>query len=120
MYNVRNQPSSAKQKTRTTKQSLDTVAARTGFGLRLPAYGIFEHIDNAGLDLVYSVLDYVSRDLYNEPAAPAIIREKVGRGETGAQTGKGFYDWEVRDVRSMRERRDAFLLDFLKRYNPGR
>ncbi len=96
------------------------LAARTGFGLRLPAYGIFEHIDNAGLDLVYSVVDYVARDLCNEPNAPAIIRDKIGRGETGAQNGKGFYDWEVRDVRSMRERRDDFILEFLKRYNPGR
>jgi 3-hydroxybutyryl-CoA dehydrogenase len=95
------------------------LAARTGFGLRMPAYGIFEHIDNAGLDLVYSVVDYVSRDLYNQPAAPPIIIEKVGRGETGAQNGKGFYEWEVRDVRAMRERRDAFLVDFLKRYTPG-
>lgn len=96
------------------------LAARTGFGLRLPAYGIFEHIDNAGLDLVYSVLDYVARDLCNEPNAPAIIREKIGRGETGAENGRGFYSWEVRDVRAMRERRDEFILEFLKRYNPGR
>ena len=95
------------------------LAARTGFGLRLPAYGIFEHIDNAGLPLVYSVVDYVSKDLCNESGAPAILREKIDAGKTGAQNGAGFYDWEVRDVRAMRERRDAFLLDFLKRYNPG-
>lgn len=95
------------------------LAARTGFGLRLPAYGIFEHMDNAGLDLVYSVVDYVSKDLCNETGAPAILREKIEAGHTGAQSGEGFYDWEVRDVRAMRERRDAFLLDFLKRYSPG-
>jgi 3-hydroxybutyryl-CoA dehydrogenase len=96
------------------------LATRTGFGLRLPAYGIFEHIDNAGLDLVYSVVDYVSKDLYHAPEAPQILREKLEQGHTGAQNGAGFYNWEVRDVRAMRERRDAFLLDFLKRYNPGR
>jgi 3-hydroxybutyryl-CoA dehydrogenase len=95
------------------------LAARTGFGLRLPAYGIFEHIDNAGLELVYSVVDYVSKDLCNQTGAPPILREKIDAGQTGAQNGSGFYDWEVRDVRAMRERRDAFLLDFLKRYNPG-
>jgi 3-hydroxyacyl-CoA dehydrogenase len=30
------------------------LAARTGFGLRMPAYGISEHMDNAGLPLVFS------------------------------------------------------------------
>jgi 3-hydroxybutyryl-CoA dehydrogenase len=95
------------------------LAARTGFGLRLPAYGIFEHMDNAGLDLVSSVVEYVSKDLCNETGAPSILREKVEAGRTGAQSGAGFYDWEVRDVRAMRKRRDDFLLDFLKRYSPG-
>ena len=67
------------------------LAARTGFGLRLPAYGIFKHIDNAGLDLAYS----------GKPARSAGSH----LGASGDPT---------------RERRDAFLLDFLKRYNPGR
>ena len=95
------------------------LAARTGFGLRLPAYGIFEHMDNAGLDLVSSVVEYVSKDLCNDTGAPGILREKIEAGRTGAQSGAGFYDWEVRDVRAMRKRRDDFLLDFLKRYSPG-
>ena len=43
----------------------------------------------------------------------------IDAGKTGAQDGAGFYDWQVRDVRAMRERRDAFLLDFVGRYKPG-
>jgi 3-hydroxybutyryl-CoA dehydrogenase len=95
------------------------LAVRTGFGLRLPAYGVFEHMDNVGLSLVYSVIDYVTKDLCNETGAPPLLREKIDAGKTGAQDGAGFYDWQVRDVRAMRERRDTFLLDFLKRYRPG-
>jgi 3-hydroxybutyryl-CoA dehydrogenase len=95
------------------------LAVRTGFGLRMPAYGVFEHMDNVGLPLAYSVIDYVTKDLYNEPGAPPLLREKIDAGQTGAQDGAGFYDWQIRDVRAMRERRDNFLLDFLKRYNPG-
>jgi 3-hydroxybutyryl-CoA dehydrogenase len=53
------------------------MAARTGFGLRLPAYGIFEQQDMAGLDLGLSIVDYVSHDLYNGTHAPALFRSKV-------------------------------------------
>lgn len=88
------------------------LAARTGFGLRLPAYGIFEHADNVGLPMVGSIVDYVSKDLCNQTGVPGILREKI-------EAGASFYDWKARDIGAMRARRDAFLLDFLKRYTPG-
>ena len=31
------------------------LAVKTGFGLRLPVYGVFEHADMVGLDLVKAV-----------------------------------------------------------------
>ena len=74
-------------------EDVDTVA-KNGFGIRLPAYGIFEHQDVVGLDLGTEVLEYVARDLYNEPRAPEYIRELVregisvrGRAE-GSTTGR--------------------------------
>jgi 3-hydroxybutyryl-CoA dehydrogenase len=53
------------------------LAARTGFGLRLPVYGILEHQDIVGLDMGCAIVDYVTRDLLNEPGAPPLLREKV-------------------------------------------
>jgi 3-hydroxybutyryl-CoA dehydrogenase len=91
------------------------LAARTGFGLRLPVYGILEHQDMVGLDLGIRVVDYVTRDLNNEPGAPRLMREMVERGELGVKTGKGFYDWSRRDPEEVRARRDNFVLEFLKR-----
>jgi 3-hydroxybutyryl-CoA dehydrogenase len=41
-------------------ESVD-LAAKTGFGLRLPVYGILEHQDMVGLDLGSRVLDLVTR-----------------------------------------------------------
>jgi 3-hydroxybutyryl-CoA dehydrogenase len=64
---------------------VDTVA-RNGFGLRMPAYGILEHQDVVGLNLGLAVVEYVARDLYNEPRAPEYFRELVRRGELGAST----------------------------------
>jgi 3-hydroxybutyryl-CoA dehydrogenase len=92
---------------------VDTVA-RNGFGLRMPAYGILEHQDVVGLGLGLAVVDYVARDLYNEPRAPEYYRELVRRGDLGASTGKGFYDWSVKSADEVRARRDAFLIEVLR------
>ena len=62
-----------------TADDVDTVA-KNGFGLRMPAYGILEHQDIVGLGLGLGVVDYVARDLYNEPRAPEYFRELVRRG----------------------------------------
>jgi 3-hydroxybutyryl-CoA dehydrogenase len=97
--------------------AIDTVA-KNGFGLRMPAYGILEHQDVVGLDLGIRVVDYVARDLYNEPCAPAYMHELVRAGQLGAKTGRGFYDWSVKSADEVRARRDAFLVEVL-RYRRG-
>jgi 3-hydroxybutyryl-CoA dehydrogenase len=97
--------------------AVDTVA-KNGFGLRMPAYGILEHQDVVGLDLGLRVVDYVTRDLLNEPGAPALMRELVNAGQLGARSGRGFYDWTVKSADEVRSRRDAFLIEVL-RYRRG-
>jgi 3-hydroxybutyryl-CoA dehydrogenase len=82
--------------------------------LRLPVYGIFEHQDVVGLDMGMSIVDYVSTDLYSEPRAPQLMRDLVERGDLGAKTGKGFYDWSTKDVNAVKARRDRFVLEFLR------
>ena len=90
------------------------LAAKAGFGLRLPVYGIFEHQDIVGLDMGLSIVDYVSQDLYNQPRAPEFMRKKVAAGELGVKTGKGFYDWSHKSADAVKARRDRFVLDFLR------
>jgi 3-hydroxybutyryl-CoA dehydrogenase len=36
------------------------LVAKNGFGLRVPACGIFEHQDAVGLDMAIGILDYVA------------------------------------------------------------
>ncbi len=91
------------------------MAVRNGFGLRLPAYGVFEHADMVGLDLAYAVSNYVSSDLYNGKEAPPLYKEKLAKGELGVKAGKGFYDWSQKDPEEVRARRDGFVLEVLKR-----
>jgi 3-hydroxybutyryl-CoA dehydrogenase len=102
-----------------TADDIDTVA-KNGFGLRMPAYGILEHQDVAGLKLGLSVVEYVARDLYNEPRAPEYFRELVRNGDLGAATGKGFYDWSTKCADEVRANRDAFVVEVLRYRRKGR
>lgn len=90
------------------------LAARLGFGLRLPAYGVLEHQDIVGLDMGFRICDYVVRDLYNHPHAPEIFQQKLAAGESGAAAGKGFHDWSTKSAEEVKARRDRFLVLCLK------
>jgi len=94
-------------------EDVDTVA-RNGFGLRMPAYGIFEHQDAVGLDMAIGILDYVAKDLCNLPKAPNIYRAKIAHGDLGAKTGKGFYDWSKKSIEDVKARRDQFVMNVLR------
>ncbi len=91
------------------------LAAKMGFGLRLPVYGVFEHADAVGLEMVLAIDDYVAKDLYNKPQAPDLLKQMVARGETGARAGKGFYNWSEKDFEAVIERRDQFVLEMVRR-----
>ncbi len=91
------------------------LAARYGFGLRLPQYGMFEHMDMVGFDIVRAVMDYVSQDLERGRETPRLMRELCERGETGARAGKGFYDWSQKSATEVAARRERWLLEMAKR-----
>lgn len=88
------------------------LAVKCGFGLRTPVYGVFEHMDIVGFEVAAAVADYVSRDLCNHAGVMPIMREKIARGQT-------FCDWSTKTQDDVKERRNAFLLDFMKRYRVG-
>jgi len=96
-----------------TAEDVDAVI-KNALGIRMPAYGLLEHLDVTGLDLALSVAEYVGRDLYNEPRAPAYFRDMVARGDLGAKTGQGFYNWSIKNADQVRARRDAFLVEVLR------
>ena len=96
-----------------TAEDVD-LAVKNGFGLRLPVWGVLEHADAVGLDLVKSVQDYVLPALRNETHADPLLTQKVQEGNLGAKTGRGFYDWTVRDMSAAKAKRDEFLVRFLR------
>ncbi|NNK95184.1 MAG: hypothetical protein HKP41_12610, partial [Desulfobacterales bacterium] len=42
------------------------------------------------------------------------LEDKVNGGNLGVASGSGFYDWKIRDYQTVREKRDAFLIELLK------
>lgn len=96
------------------------LAVKAGFGLRLPVYGVFEHADLVGLDLVKAVQDYVVPDLGKESGASPLHNAKIARGETGAAAGKGFLEWPAGKAGKVRAIRDAFIMEFLRSKKAGK
>jgi 3-hydroxybutyryl-CoA dehydrogenase len=89
-------------------------ALKTGFGLRLPVYGVFEHADLVGLDLTHTVLSYIAPDLYSQPQAPPLLKAMLANGDLGVKSGKGFYAWSRKSAAEVADRRDRFVLEFLR------
>lgn len=96
------------------------LAIKKGFGLRLPVYGIFEHMDIAGLDLFKSIFDYLARELSDTKQTFAIHADKVARGEVGAKAGRGFLEWPEGRADQVKARRDNFIMEFLRRERDGK
>ena len=93
-------------------QDVDLIA-RLSFGLRLPVMGPLETVDLGGLDLTQAIQSYLLAELDRSTAPAQLVNDKVARGELGAKTGKGFYDWpEGQHARTVR-RRDTALIEMV-------
>lgn len=82
------------------------------FAPRYTSIGLFEHVDNAGLDLAKNVEDYLFADLGNETSAGKPVVEAVSRGDYGRKTGKGLYDWSQKDIPDFLDRAAKPYLSF--------
>jgi 3-hydroxybutyryl-CoA dehydrogenase len=95
-------------------ETLDTVV-KQGFGARLGAIGPLEQADLGGLDLTLQIHEVVMPALDNTPEPHPLLRQKVGRGELGAQTGTGFRTWRPGEADTVRDRVNTALLDAAQR-----
>lgn len=102
-----------------TAEDVD-LAIKKGFGLRLPVYGIFEHMDIAGLDLFKSIFDYLAPELSDTKQTFAIHADRVARGEVGAKAGRGFLEWPEGKADQVKARRDNFIMEFLRQERAGK
>jgi len=95
-----------------TPEDVDN-AVKNGLGIRLPVWGVIEHIDAVGLDLCLNVQNSVLPALNNEPHAVQLFADKVKQGDLGVKTGKGFYDWNKKSIDDLKQLRDDFIIQTL-------
>jgi 3-hydroxybutyryl-CoA dehydrogenase len=96
-----------------TPEDVDLVV-RTSLGRRWSVAGPFETSDAAGLDTVCAVAGQLFPAIESSPEVPALLQERVARGELGLKSGKGFYDWPPEAAEALRERIRQALIEIAR------
>ena len=91
------------------EQGLVTAAdvdafARLAFGPRMCVTGLIEQKDLGGLEVHAASQRGIVPHLHHGDRPIDFVQQMPARGETGAASGKGFYDWTGRDVAEVRRR----------------
>ena len=91
------------------------LAVKRSFGRRLGMVGpfeLYEYID--GYDLTLQCEKYILPDMDTSNEPYPLLLEKVEKGELGAKTGKGFYDWTPEFTEAWRKKVLTGLVAFVK------
>ena len=72
---------------------------------------MFEIFEIAGWDLVLAAHPYLVPALESSTEIPALLKERVERGELGVKTGKGFYEWPPEAAAALRQRIGRMLVE---------
>jgi 3-hydroxybutyryl-CoA dehydrogenase len=95
-------------------EDIDAIV-QNGFALRLASIGPVRMADYAGLDTSLALLQYVFQktgDPSFEP--PAILMEKVAKGDLGLKSGRGFYAYSPEEAARIRRLADETVIRLRK------
>ena len=94
------------------------LAVKNSFGRRLGTVGpfeLYEYID--GYDLTLQCEKYILPDMDTSNEPYPLLLEKIKKGELGAKTGKGFYDWTPEFTEAWRKKIIKALVHYRKSQN---
>jgi 3-hydroxybutyryl-CoA dehydrogenase len=91
---------------------------KTSFGLRLSVMGPVENADFVGLDTTLAIHKYVFPALSRSTTPASALQLRVERGDLGAKTGRGFYEWSTEARESAAARLRTRVLELLGRDSP--
>ena len=86
---------------------------RFGPGLRLPTLAPMENADMVGLDLTLAIHDYILPHLEASGEPSPLLKEKVGAGDLGFKSGRGFQEWSEEAADASRRRLVEYLVHVL-------
>ena len=86
----------------------------SSLGPRYSMIGPMEYMDAVGLDLNVAIHSYLLEDLADDKEPQELLLQKYERGEYGAKTGKGFYDWAKKNLEEMIARQNKRFVDKVK------
>lgn len=92
---------------------IDTVMMES-IGVRWALNGPFEIADYGGLDIWENVLKNLLPVLDNTTLVPEVISEKIRQHNFGLKSGKGFYNYEIRNAGSILENQKKKLNQILE------
>lgn len=94
-------------------EDIDTVVL-SSLGPRYSMIGPMEYLDSTGIDLQVAIHSYLFADLADDKGPQKTIMELYEHGDLGFKSGKGFYDWNIRDPEDMVRRQNKRFIDRLK------
>jgi len=84
-------------------EDIDTVV-KYGFGRRLAVAGLFEVGELAGWDVLATIAGMLFPDIDDSKQVPAILQERIDRGDFGVKSGRGFYNWTPESADALRRK----------------
>lgn len=104
-----------------TEEGIDAIV-RSTFGFRLPFFGPFAIADMAGLDVYAFCYASLQGEFPERFATPAILTERIERGELGTKTGGGFRSIDparIPELVAYRNRAYALMAKLLDELGPS-
>lgn len=98
-----------------TPEDIDQVIM-SSLGPRYSMIGPMEYMDSVGLNLQVAVQSYLFKALADDQKPQKLLMENYERGDYGAKTGKGFYDWSIKSLDEMVSRQNKRFIDRLKQF----
>ena len=97
-----------------SKEAVDATV-RYSIGRRLGVTGPLESADLGGLDIFCNISKYMMPDLCDSHEVSPLIKEPVEKGDLGAKTGRGFYDWVPEELATLQKKRQKILIEWLQK-----
>lgn len=99
-------------------ETVDAVVRET-MGRRWSAVGPLRNSDYIGLDLVVSIMDYLSPSLASDAKAPELFHQLLNEGQLGAKAGQGIFPWPAGEREAVEEALISHLVALRDRDHSG-